>query len=232
MARDLFIYVDESGDFNFSPTGTSWYYITALSTFRPDYGIVRWHAIKHAAIRGGILLEELHASEDKQWVRDLVFPLIGDGAADLQVDAIAIDKAKTNPAIRDKAAFYRKMSLVLLEYTAEGRRRSFDRLFIFIDTVPVKRWRREIVGGLKRALATTLPGVPYHIEERTAAASTYSSWRTTAAGLCTSRGRNGNHGQGARLSPLSIPTSTSSERGRHATTSRSGVECRPKVPPR
>lgn len=32
QTRDLFVYVDESGNFDFSPSGTAWYYITALST--------------------------------------------------------------------------------------------------------------------------------------------------------------------------------------------------------
>ena len=166
VPRDLFIYVDESGDFNFSPKGTACYYLTAVSTFLPSYGLLAWHAIKHAAITAGVSLEELHASEDKQWIRDQVFGLLAGATSSLRVDGIAVEKAKTHPGLRAGDGFYRRMMEYLLRYVVNGRRRSFDRLYIFLDTIPVAKKRKEIIGGLKKALAATLPGVPYYVEER------------------------------------------------------------------
>ena len=58
------------------------------------------------------------------------------------------------------------MTRYLLDYLLVGRVGTFDRLFIFLDTIPVQRKKKEIIGGLKRAVAAVLPGVPYHFEER------------------------------------------------------------------
>lgn len=164
-SRDLFVYLDESGNFDFSPTGTSWYYITGLATFDPGFGLAGWHATKTAAVRAGIDLKELHATEDKQWVRDGVFALLGSARGILRVDGIAIEKAKTNPTLRPPHLFYRRMVEYLLDYLVRGRVGTFDRLFVFMDTIPVAKKRQNIIGGLKVAIARQLPTTPYVIAE-------------------------------------------------------------------
>ena len=160
-SRDLFVYVDESGNFDFSPSGTSWFYLTAISTFDPAFGLADWHAIKKAAVLAGIDLEKLHATEDRQWIRDRAFALLGTAAGTLQVDGIAVEKPKTNPALRPPHVFYRRMAEYLLKYVVRGRIGSFDRLIIIIDTIPVAKKRRDVVGGLKIAIASLLPTTPY-----------------------------------------------------------------------
>ena len=166
VSRDLFVYLDESGNFDFAPSGTGWYYITALSTFDPAFGLATWHDTKMAAVRAGIDLEELHATEDRQWVRDLVFALLGTGGGKVRVDGIAVEKAKTNPTLRPPHVFYRRMAGYLLEYVVRGRVGTFDRLFVFMDTIPVAKKRQDVIGGLKVAIARQLPATPYVIAER------------------------------------------------------------------
>lgn len=165
-SRDLFVYLDESGNFDFSPTGTHWYYITALSTFDPAFGLAIWHGTKTAAVQAGIDLEELHATEDKQWVRDRVFALLGPAGGVLRVDGIAVDKAKTNPSLRPPHVFYRRMTEYLLDYVVRGRVGTFDRMFVFLDTIPVAKKRQDVIGGLKVAIARQLPTTPYVVVER------------------------------------------------------------------
>lgn len=165
-SRDLFVYVDESGNFDFSPSGTSWFYLTAVSTFEPGFGLAEWHAIKTAAVLAGIDLEKLHASEDRQWIRDRVFGLLGTGTGVLRVDGIAVEKPKTNPALRPPHVFYRRMAESLLTYVVRGTSGSFDRLFVIVDTIPVAKKQRDIVGGLKIAISGQLPTTPYMLASR------------------------------------------------------------------
>lgn len=165
-SRDLFVYVDESGNFDFSPSGTSWFYLTALSTFDPGFGLAEWHVTKAAAVLAGIDLEKLHATEDRQWIRDRVFALLGTGARTLRIDGIAVEKPKTNPSLRPPHVFYRRMAEYLLTYVVTGRIGSFDRLFIIIDTIPVAKKQRDIIGGLKIAIAGLLPTTPYALASR------------------------------------------------------------------
>lgn len=160
-SRNLFVYVDESGNFDFSPSGTGWFYLTALSTFDPGFGLAEWHAVKIAAVLAGTDLEKLHATEDRQWVRDRVFAHLASGAGTLRIDGIAVEKAKTNPSLQPPHVFYRRMAEYLLTYVVRGRIGSFDRLFIVLDTIPVAKKRRDVVGGLKTAMARLLPATPY-----------------------------------------------------------------------
>ncbi len=164
--RDLFVYVDESGNLDFSPGGTAWYYLTAVSTFEPSFGLLDWHAAKVEAVRAGLNLEELHASEDRQWVRDRVFNLLGSGADVIRVDGIAAEKAKANPSVRTPHIFYRMMARYLVRYVARGRTSSFDRLFVFLDTIPVSRKRQDVVGALKVAISELAAGSSYLVAER------------------------------------------------------------------
>ena len=53
------------------------------------------------------------------------------------------------------------MAEYLLKYVVRGRIGSFDPLIIIIDTIPVAKKRRDVVGGLKIAIASLLPTTPY-----------------------------------------------------------------------
>lgn len=164
--RDLFVYVDESGNFDFSTSGTTWFYLAALSTRDPAFGLVEWHGIKTGAVRAGIDLEKLHASEDRQWVRDRVLTLLGAAGSTLRIDGVAVEKPKTNPTLRAPHVFYRRMAEYLLTYVVRGRLGSFDRLFVFMDTIPVAKKRQDVVGGLKVAIAKLLPTTSYVVAPR------------------------------------------------------------------
>ena len=182
VRRDLFVYIDESGNFDFSPGGTAWFYVSALSTFTPSFGLAGWHAIKLDAFQAGSRLEELKASEDKQAIRDRVFELLGSGAGTVRVDAIAIEKAKANPVLRPPERLYQANVERLVQYVIAGRRGTFNRLFVFLDTIPVTRKRQAVVGALKTSIATMLPTTPYEVLERDSRGehllqlSDYCSW--------------------------------------------------------
>lgn len=165
MSRDLFVYVDECGSFDFSPSGTPWFYLTALWTLDPSFGLEGWHGIKYAAIRRGLLIRELKASEDRQWVRDQVFGLLSTGADSLRVDAVAVDKSKLRLELRAQHAFCCRFLAILVGNVIRSQSYPIDRLFVFIDTVPVNLKRKAVVGGLKRATAGLIPGIPYDIAE-------------------------------------------------------------------
>jgi len=165
MSRDLFVYIDESGNFDFSPKGTAWFCLTALATMEPGFGIGRWHEVKYGAIRSGLLVQELKASEDRQWMRDLVFDFLATGIGSLRVDAVAVEKAKLHPDLRAQQAFYHRFLASLVANVIGDQRLSFDRLFVFMDTIPVALKRKAVVGGLKQATASLIPGIPYEVAE-------------------------------------------------------------------
>ena len=95
--KSLFIFIDESGNFDFSPKGTKYFVISAVSTMNP-LGKERLEEIKYDLIKNGNDLEYFHAAEDKQSVRDLVYGFI-EKMEDIEIDSVIIQKNKVNPSL-------------------------------------------------------------------------------------------------------------------------------------
>ena len=90
----LYLFVDESGNFDFSPGGTKYFVLTVLSTTAPfDIGApllkLRYDLLPNYAC-GSSMEEEgyFHASEDSQEVRNKVFSVISQIDHPIRVDSI------------------------------------------------------------------------------------------------------------------------------------------------
>lgn len=70
---DLYIYVDESGNFDFSPKGTEYFVITSASFLDPQKHKKKFDDLKYTLLKDGCDIEGFHASSDKQDTRDQVF---------------------------------------------------------------------------------------------------------------------------------------------------------------
>jgi len=95
--RTLFIFIDESGNFDFSPKGTKYFSISAISTLDP-LGKEKLEKIKYDLIKNGIDKEYFHASEDEQLVRNRVYSFI-ESLEDIEIDSVIVQKNKTNPSL-------------------------------------------------------------------------------------------------------------------------------------
>ena len=105
--KTLYIFIDESGNFDFTPTGTKYFVLTAISTLSPlksrDELLREVYSLKYAGWktnRDYHLQPDyyFHASEDKQEIRDLVYAAIKK-LDDFEIDAISAQKNKTNPTL-------------------------------------------------------------------------------------------------------------------------------------
>jgi hypothetical protein len=93
----LFIFIDESGNFDFSPNGTKYFVLSAVSTLNP-LGKEMLEEIKYDLMKNGNDLEYFHAAEDKQSVRDLIYGFI-ENMRDIEIDSVIVQKNKTNPSL-------------------------------------------------------------------------------------------------------------------------------------
>lgn len=93
----LFIFIDESGNFDFSPKGTKYFSLTSISTLDP-LGKEELEKIKYDFIKNEINIEFFHASKDKQHVRDKVFDFIKN-IDNIDIDSVIVQKNKTNPSL-------------------------------------------------------------------------------------------------------------------------------------
>lgn len=160
----LYAFIDESGNYDFSSKGTKHWVATSLLAESIDQGVLDLYHLKHQLIDLGTDLEKFHASEDRQAVRDMVFPIIG-ALNDVRVDSVIVEKRKAAPSIRALHRFYPMMLENLLKYPFDPRGidvSRFDKVFIFLDRATARASEREALKkAVKIYLARHLRGVPY-----------------------------------------------------------------------
>lgn len=154
----LYIFLDEAGDFNFSPTGTRYFVLTSLTKRRPFEAYKALTELKYDLIEFGIDLEYFHASEDLQATRNRVFEIITRHLAEVRLDSLIVEKSKANPNIHVEVRFYPEMLGHLLKDVLRGvGLESFRELIVVTDRIPVSRKREAVEKAVKQTLAELLP---------------------------------------------------------------------------
>ena len=88
-----YIFIDESGNFDFTPTGTKYFVMTAVSTTQPLKARDQFMKLRYEFLCDGTDQEYFHATEDKQAVRDAVFKTIK-SLDDFEIDCVIAQKKK------------------------------------------------------------------------------------------------------------------------------------------
>ncbi len=166
--RTLYVFVDEAGNFDFSPGGTKYFILAALSTTNPhvvgsELLKLRYELLPNYAC--GQKLEEngyFHASEDAQAVRDRVFGILTKTDHGLRVDTVIAQKNKTNPTLHSQPVeFYRIMGEAALKYAFNrAKQHEFDHVVLVFSSL-FDRKKRGILKQAFKALIKRYAGVPY-----------------------------------------------------------------------
>ena len=164
-ARYLYIFLDEAGNFDFSPGGTKYFMLSAVSKERPFRAYQELTELKYNLVEGGRDIEYFHASEDQQAVRDRVFAIIQSHLNGIRLDSLVVEKRKVGPALRAEEHFYPRMLWYLLRYIFKGYDLAkYAGVIVFTDRIPVNKKRNAVEKAVKITLAKMLPtGVRYRI---------------------------------------------------------------------
>lgn len=168
--KTLYIFIDESGNFDFSSSGTKYFVLTSLSTTRP-YSIgspllaLRYLLLPNYS--GGRALEEngyFHASEDVQAVRNFVFSVIMKYGKDMRVDAVIAQKNRANPTFyTQQVKLYQKMGEVLLKYIFNGADwGNYDHVVLVFSSIFDKK-KRGILKQTFKFLIKNIAAKPFSL---------------------------------------------------------------------
>ena len=161
MSERVYVFLDESGNLDFSPSGTRYFVLTSVSMKRPFRVNNALDSYKYDCLEYGLEQERFHCSSDNAHVRGKVFDLIAchlDGAA---IDSLIVEKRKTGPALRAESCFYPEMLGYLLKYVlAAPFHAQAKEIIVITDTIPVKRRRQAVEKAIKHTLARMLTGRP------------------------------------------------------------------------
>jgi hypothetical protein len=69
----LFVFIDESGNFDFSPSGTRFFVMAAVAALAPLESAAEMQALRYRLLAQGLDLTSFHASKDRESTRDAVF---------------------------------------------------------------------------------------------------------------------------------------------------------------
>jgi hypothetical protein len=170
-----YIFLDEGGNLDFSPSGTKYFTLTTIATTRPFSLYGPLSDLRYDLIELGLDLEYFHATEDRQPVRDKVFAEIANGLPGLRIDSLIVEKSKTGPALRAVERFYPEMLGYLLRYLFKGSAiKNCDEVIVITDSLPVNNKRRAIEKSVKVVLQNMLPSsTPYRLLHHASKACLY-----------------------------------------------------------
>ncbi len=162
--RYRYVFLDEGGNLDFSPSGTKYFTLTTVTTSRPFALYGPLSALRYDLIELGLDIEYFHAAEDRQAVRDKVFAEIQKHLADLRIDSLIVEKSKTGPALQAMDQFYPRMLGYLLRHLFGGDAvKNYDEVVVMTDSLPFTSKRRVVEKAVKTELGRMLPS---HIRYR------------------------------------------------------------------
>lgn len=119
MGKTLYLFIDESGNFDFSKNGTKYFVLTALITNNPTKVAIPLVKLRYKLLcnnLSGAFQENgyFHASEDLQVVRDKIFKILTSYKRGLVIDFVALKKGKIKKNKDFETEFYKKIGQKLL----------------------------------------------------------------------------------------------------------------------
>ncbi len=164
--KTLYLFIDEGGNFDFSPIGSNYFILTCLVEERPFPSYDKLRTLRYDLLEGGMNIEYFHASEDRQAVRDQVFSIIQANLEHIDICSMIVQKNKLNPALREESKFYTTVFSMLMKWVIEKHvhGKGYERVILFTDLMPVAKKRKAMEKGVKSELTSILhEGVEYRI---------------------------------------------------------------------
>jgi len=160
--KTLYIFLDESGNFDFSKNGTKHFVIAAYSTTEPQQHTLSLQELKYEILHTGYDQECFHATEDGQVVRDNVYEIIK-RSKNAMYDFAYIEKNKTHPFKQNKKEIYTLLVGILLKYifTRVTKKNTFKNIIVVVDQALPKKDQNYLKAIIKPQLKAF--GKPYFL---------------------------------------------------------------------
>lgn len=164
-----YLFVDESGDFDFGAAGSRYFIFGVLSTQNPEALTVSLAKLRYDLLTNGQEIECFHATDDRQAVRDQVFHTIRD-CTPFDLDFLVVEKSEIPNAEREPTAFYPRFGHALVEMVLSRYAEDGERVIVITDRLPVKRHRNAVEKAFKIAIRQTLGDRAFTIVHHASAA--------------------------------------------------------------
>lgn len=160
-----YLFIDESGNFDFSPQGTKHFVLTGLLMTNPSKNLNDLSDIKYEALVNGQDIEYFHASEDPQNIRDKIFDFLKTPHLDIQIYSVISEKKnvqkdmyvekylKRGKHIERVTGYHLYQSICLKLLKLVGIK-SNDHLIVVLGSLFTREKHAMISGTIKKYLKT------------------------------------------------------------------------------
>ncbi len=150
----LYVFIDESGNLDFSKKGTRFFVLSAITAVFPIESSQRLQNLKYSLLSkgyGGDEYQYFHASEDKQSVRDDVFNEIAKMSS-IKINYIYAEKRKAHPKYHN-SKFYSLLGEALTKYLLlKNSKTEYEKIILIFDQALSKKERGNFLKEVKPAL--------------------------------------------------------------------------------
>ena len=158
MSDCTYIFLDESGNLDFKPSGTRYFVMTSVSMRRPFAICEELDSCKHDCLENGLNLEYFHCAEDSGRVRENVFDRVAGRLEDLRIDCLVVDKSETDPGrLEERYLYHETLTRLLKDVVLREWKAGAEKIIAITDTIPVKNPKKTVEKGIKNSLAEDLP---------------------------------------------------------------------------
>lgn len=156
--KTLYVFVDESGNFDFSNTGTSHFVMSAIFSSKPLGPASKCIQLKYTWLAKGVNVPFFHASENLQKVRDEFFNLIARQRG-IRARTYWVSKEKVQPEFQNARIVYFTLAMRLAEqiigFTTGYR---YKNVVVLFDKALNPKEESTFKAGIKPILRRT--GIP------------------------------------------------------------------------
>ena len=147
--NSLFVFIDESGNFDFSNKGTNHFVMAGVMVNSPIESGSKLNFLKYELLTEGVDVSDFHASEDRQAVRDRVFPVIN-SLTSIRAHVIHGDKHLLTPSLQSPAGLYGLFGKAIVKFALSSfSADSFGQVVIVFDQALSKKNQGAFMAAVK-----------------------------------------------------------------------------------
>lgn len=176
--KTLYLFIDESGNFDFSSRGTKFFTLTGLVTFDPVVRREELLRLRYKLLADGHDHEYFHATEDNQATRDAVYAFLASLGGSFEVRSIVAQKNKTHPSLYNETSIkkdgqektrvtgmglYKLLCKTLLKYIFKGKDGEVKKIVVVLGSLFNGDKKKILLKTLKHQLKQHFPHIPFEI---------------------------------------------------------------------
>ena len=149
----IFLYIDESGNYDFSNNGTEWFIISGVVLRRPFNAALSLLAFKYDCLENGIEVDRFHASEDTDFVRSEVYSRIALHGTNCHAYGAKVRKSLIPEEMRNPAKIYAlAFSWLIREISRKENLENVAKVIVITDRLSNETKRKDIEKPLKACM--------------------------------------------------------------------------------